>query len=194
LLQQGALEANERVLAAVAGTVTPQGVVAAVPIPRAALDVDLGPIVPILDRLADPGNVGTILRTAEAAGVTSVIALNDTVDLFSPKVVRAGMGAHFHLNLIIDQAWDSLRPLLKGRRVRATAANAGHPYYLVDWTIPAALIIGSEAHGVSPEGMAFADGTVSIPMVGRAESLNAAVAASVVMYEALRQRSMRPLT
>lgn len=181
------------VLKAVATTVTPQGIVAAVPMSRPTEPVELGSLVLVLDRLADPGNVGTILRTAEAAGVTTVVLVTGTVDPYSPKVVRSGAGAHFHLNLLVDEGWSSLRRRLTDREVLAATVEGGQWHFQVDWTRPAALVIGSEAHGVSDEALRVATGRVSIPMVGRAESVNAAVAAGVVLFEALRQRLRRQL-
>ncbi|MGQ9674113.1 MAG: TrmH family RNA methyltransferase [Chloroflexota bacterium] len=176
------------VLKAVATTVTPQGIVAALPIPRPAEPVVLGSLALVLDRLADPGNVGTILRTAEAAGVSTVALVTGTVDPYSPKVVRAGAGAHFHLNLLVEETWSSLRRRMSDREVLVATVEGGRWHFQIDWTKPVALVIGSEAHGVSDEALQAATGRVSIPMVGRAESINAAVAAGVVLFEALRQR------
>lgn len=180
--------ATAAVIKSVATTVTPQGIVAAVPIVRPAEPIDLGLLVVVVDGLADPGNLGTILRTAEASGVKTVALTPGTVDVFGPKVVRAGAGAHFHLNLLPNESWAALRRRLSGRRILAATAEGGERHFCVDWTVPSALVIGSEAHGVSAEALEAASARVSIPMVGRAESLNAAVAAAVIMFEALRQR------
>ncbi len=180
--------ATASVIKSVATTVAPQGIVAAVPIVRPSEPVDLGLLVVVLDGLADPGNLGTILRAAEASGVTTVALTAGTVDPFAPKVVRAGAGAHFHLNLLPGESWASLRHRLADRRILAATAEGGEWHFCVDWTVPAALVIGSEAHGVSAEALDAAAARVSIPMVGRAESLNAAVAAGVILFEALRHR------
>lgn len=191
---------SQTVLRSVATTVTPQGIVAAVPMPTSVESrggpagksadefTELGSLVVVLDRLADPGNVGTILRSAEAAGVITVVTLAGSVDVYSPKVVRAGAGAHFHLNLLVDMRWPALSLKLGRRQILVAVAEGGRCHYDVDWTLPSALIIGSEAHGASVDSLAAATGQVSIPMLGRAESLNAAVASSVIMFEALRQR------
>lgn len=176
-------------------TVTPQGVLAVVPLPPPADLTGLtltgrGPVL-VLDRVADPGNAGTLLRSAEAAGAPAVLAGPGTVDLFSPKVVRAGMGAHFRLPLAQDLDWTAIREQVQ--RAGARAIWLAHPrgetrFDRADWTQPAALIIGGEAAGPSPEALALATGRVYIPMEGPVESLNAAMAGTVLLFEALRQR------
>jgi TrmH family RNA methyltransferase len=144
----------------------------------------------VLDGLQDPGNVGTLLRSAEAAGVGLVLATRGIADLYSPKVVRAAMGAHFSQPLRSDLSWDEIGAELGlCPVVYAADATASMPYYAADWRQPAALIVGSEAHGVSEEGGAWATHRIAIPMLGRAESLNAGVAGSVILFEALRQRT-----
>ena len=182
-----AFSTTPRILDTVADTVTPQGVVAAVPYP------DLPPhpegLVLVLDRLRDPGNCGTILRTAEAAGVGLVCFAPGTVDPFSPKVVRAGMGAHFRLPLRAAASWDEIASIVAGRQVLLAAVKAGRPYDAVDWKIPTALIVGGEAEGASEEAHRLATETVSIPMAGAVESLNAAVASGILLFAALRQRN-----
>lgn len=186
LARIGYLPATTRALRAAAETVTPQGVVAAVPLP--SLPRNEGTTVLVVDGVSDPGNLGTILRTAEAAGARPVLLAPGTGDAFAPKVVRAGMGAHFRLPLV-SGSWEELEPYLEERSVWLAQAGAGTPYYQVDWRRPSALIIGSEAAGPSPEARRRATGTVTIPMEGPTESLNAAIAAAVVLFEALRQRS-----
>jgi TrmH family RNA methyltransferase len=110
--------------------------------------------------------------------------------VYGPKVLRAAMGAHFSLPLRADLSWDEIGAELGGCPVvYAADAEASMPYYAADWKQPAALIIGSEAHGVSDEGLGWATHRVAIPMLGRAESLNAGVAGSVILFEALRQRT-----
>ena len=184
-----AFSTTPQILDGAADTVAPQGVVAAVPFP------DLPPrpegLVLVLDRLRDPGNCGAILRTAEAAGAGLVVLAPDTVDPFSPKVVRAGMGAHFRLPLCAASSWAEIALFLAGRQVWLAGARAGRPYDAVDWRVPTALVVGGEAEGASEEARQFATGAVSIPMAGAAESLNAAVAAGILLFEALRQRRGR---
>lgn len=146
----------------------------------------------ICDNLRDPGNLGTILRTALAAGVQGVLLTRGTTDAFAPKVLRAGMGAHFRLP-IRDASPEDLRALLrqsdKPLTLLAADAELGVSCWQSDLTQPLALAVGGEAEGVSPEVRAIADGTIRIPMPGGSESLNAAVAASILMFETCRQRS-----
>lgn len=172
------------ILDSMADTVTPQGVVAAVPLPE--LPARPTGLLLILDGLRDPGNCGTVLRTAEAAGVGLVYCAPGTVDPFSPKVVRAGMGAHFRLPLRVARGWAEIADALAGRQVLLAEARGGQSYDAVDWSQPTALIIGGEATGPGEEARRLATGTVSIPMAGAAESLNAAVAAGILLFAALR--------
>lgn len=183
----GYVSTTPAVLKKVAETETPQGVVASVPIPEPAGMESQSAVALLVDGVQDPGNLGTILRTAEAAGARPVLLAPNTVDVYSPKVVRAGMGAHFRLPLLVA-TWPEIATALSGRRVWLAEAQGGTPYYEVDWTEPAALIVGNEARGVGPEAAALATGSVTIPMVGPTESLNAAVAAAVILFESLRQR------
>ncbi len=183
----GAYAATPEVVARAADTRTPQGVVAAVAQPE--LEPRPG-LRLVLDALQDPGNVGTLLRSAEAAGVGLCLCTRGTADIFSPKVVRAAMGAHFSLPIRADVSWDELGwELSDAPIIYAAEADASMPYYAADWKQPAVLIIGSEAHGVSEAGLARATHQISIPMLGRAESLNAGVAGSIILFEALRQRT-----
>jgi TrmH family RNA methyltransferase len=184
-----AQEAAPDVLAAVSDTVTPQGIVATVRWPEVK-EMRRG-VQLVLDAVQDPGNVGTLLRTAEATGVVQVICIVGTADVYSPKVVRAAMGAHFRLPIMQDVAWDEAPSyLLDADNVYAAVASASMPYYAADWRQPAALIVGNEANGVSERGLTAATKQISIPMAGPVESLNAAVAGSVILFEALRQRRL----
>lgn len=184
-----AQEATLDVLVAASDTVTPQGIVAAVHWPEIkgmGRGVQL-----VLDAVQDPGNVGTLLRTAEATGVTQVICIVGTADVYSPKVVRAAMGAHFRLQIVQDVDWNEAPSfLLDADNVYAAVASATMPYYAADWRQPAALIVGNEANGVSEAGLINATKQISIPMSSPVESLNAAVAGSVILFEALRQRKL----
>lgn len=180
------------VLRTVADTRTPQGIVAVVPFVE--LPVPEEPdLILVVDGLQDPGNLGTLLRTAEAAGVDQVILAPGTVDPYNPKVVRGGMGVHFRLPIALARNWDEIVQRLGDRPVWVAEATGERAYYDVDWTPPTALIVGSEAHGAGPQAHQLASGRVAIPMRGRAESLNAAVAAAVILFEALRQRSQQDL-
>ncbi len=181
-----AYEVDERVLSAAAQTEHPGGVLAVVPLPTPPplsghIHDRLGLI---LDRVADPGNAGTILRTADAAGVGYVVALTGTVDLFAPKVVRAGMGAHFRLPLYTDLSLEEITAQLPVPLV-ASVVGEGKRLYDLTWPPHAALVIGSEAHGISPLTDEVVSLRVHIPMREGVESLNAAVAASIIIYAAL---------
>jgi TrmH family RNA methyltransferase len=176
-----------RVMAAASDTQTPQGILAVVPIPAFASRSGPSSFVLVLDRLSDPGNLGAILRTADAAGVEAVFLAPGTVDAYNPKVVRSAMGAHFHLP-IVEAGWDELRERLASLTVWLAEARAGERYDRVDWRAPCALIIGSEAGGPGEAALSFTPRRVHIPMPGQAESLNAAVAAGVLLFEAARQR------
>lgn len=138
----------------------------------------------LLDDLADPGNVGTIIRTADAAGFDGVILSNKTVDLYNPKVQRSMQGSQFHLNLIKADLPDAIASL-KAADIPVYASLLDLAAKQLGDFAPVAqvaLIIGNEAHGVSPEIAALADEKLYIPIKGRAESLNAAVAAGIMIY------------
>lgn len=183
----GSYEASARVVAAAADTVSPQGVVAVAAWPTPAAQP--GPLL-VLDSIQDPGNVGTLLRSAEAAGVGHVLCSRGTADVYSPKVVRSAMGAHFSLPLQADATWQEIAAALQAApHIYAATGRADTAYYAVEWQQRSVLIIGNEAQGVSSEGLALATRQIAIPMQGRAESLNAAVAGSIILFEALRQRS-----
>lgn len=188
LAQPRSFEAAANVVAAAAETVSPQGVVALARWP--VLEAGQPGIMLVLDALQDPGNLGTLLRSAEACGVTRVLCSRGTVDVYSPKVVRAAMGAHFRLPIEQDMEWHALGQACTGvDHIYASAAGATMPYYAADWRQPSALIVSNEANGVSDEAAAYATRQISIPMRGGAESLNAGVAGSVILFEALRQRT-----
>jgi TrmH family RNA methyltransferase len=176
---------SPRVMATASDTQTPPGLLAVLPFPSFVLPPLSFALV--LDRLADPGNLGAILRTADAAGVEAAFLAPGTVDAHNPKVVRAAMGAHFHLP-IVEASWDELKNHLAGLAVWLAEARVGEPYDRVDWRKPSALVVGSESEGPSDAARHFTARRVHIPMPGRAESLNAAVAAGVLLFEAARQR------
>jgi len=182
---------SEAVLGAVATTVTPQGVVAVVPFVELTPgpDADLHLVV---DGIRDPGNLGTILRTAEAAGVDQVILAPRTVDVYSPKVVRAAMGAHLQVPIFVAYRWEQVSERLSRVPAWLADAHASQAYDSMDWRGPVALIVSGEAHGPSLEARALARGAIRIPMPGPAESLNAAVATGIILFEILRQRRTSP--
>lgn len=175
------------VFQSLADTVTPQGIAGVVTLP----DLPLPPkpdLCLILDGIGDPGNAGTLLRTAEAAGVDMVLLAPDSVDAFNPKVVRAGMGAHFRLPIRQCEDWPQLLTFLPpGLPLFVADAGGELAYDQVDWTQPAGLILGSEATGPSPDAQKTGR-AIRIPMCGDTESLNAGVAGAVILFEAARQR------
>ena len=164
-----------------------QGVIAVIPIPRPAPPPDPG-LVLVLDQVRDPGNLGTILRSAAAAGVDLVLLSPGCVDPWNPKVLRAGMGAHFRLPVVEAESWDAIGERLAGLAVWLADAHGGTPYDRVDWTAPSALIVGGETTGLSREAESLGRGRVAIPMARDVESLNAAMAATILLFEAARQR------
>lgn len=185
----GVQETGERELAALADTETPQGILAVAPIPAATLDdlpVDADPsVVLVLDAVQDPGNFGTLVRTAEALGAAGVVALPGTVDPWNPKSVRAAMGSSFRLP-IVPAGWDALAPWLATREFATFAAAAGGEPLPRPRPARAALVLGNEGAGVSDQTRARAERVVGIPLRGRAESLNVAAAGAILMHELLR--------
>jgi TrmH family RNA methyltransferase len=179
------------VMAAASDTRTPAGLLAVLPQPAQALYSKPLTLALVLDGLADPGNLGTALRTAAAAGVEAVFLTPGTVEAYNPKVVRAAMGAHFQVP-IVSAAWGDLPGLLAGLAVWRAEAAGDTPYDQVNWRPPSALLIGAEAAGPRPQAQSLAPRTTRIPMPGRAESLNAAIAAGILLFEVVRQR--RPET
>jgi TrmH family RNA methyltransferase len=146
--------------------------------------------VVVLDRLQDPGNIGTILRTADAAGYLGAILMKGTADIYSPKAVRAAVGSLFRLPVLTaDSAGEAIRLLKRhGKTVVCTAPAGSRPYYDAGLAENAAVIIGNEGNGVCEEFLELSDSLVTIPMEGPVESLNAAAAAAILMYESVRQR------
>jgi TrmH family RNA methyltransferase len=148
------------------------------------------PLVVVLAGLQDPGNLGTILRSAEAFGADGVLSLPGTVSAWNPKAVRASAGSVFRIPLIAANAEEGLARLrVAGVTIWTTAVQGAEPADSVDLAGPVALVIGNEGNGVAEDVAAEADGAVTIPCPGPVESLNAAVAASVLLYEASRQRT-----
>jgi TrmH family RNA methyltransferase len=177
---------SEEVMAAISDTETPAGVLATVSIQHQPLPKQ-PTLLLILDSVTNPGNLGTILRSASAAGADGVLLAPGCVDAYNPKVVRGGMGAHLRLP-IYHVNWDEVAQIAAGLAVWVAAAGGDLLYTAVSWQNPSAVIIGGEAHGPGPEAMSLAGGRIAIPMHRRTESLNAAVAASVILFEAARQR------
>lgn len=176
-----------------ADTQTPQGILCVVKQPEYRLEEILKqdrPLLMILENLQDPGNLGTIIRTGEGAGVTGVIMTAKTVDIFNPKVIRATMGSVFRVPFLYVEDMEDTLKKLKEKGIRTYAAHlAGREYYdSFSFTGGTAFLIGNEGNGLEKNTADLADSYLKIPMEGKVESLNAAIAASLLMYEAQRQR------
>ncbi|MCY0875168.1 MAG: RNA methyltransferase [Firmicutes bacterium] len=189
------------ILARVTDTEHPQGVAAVARMPRYELSDLLTPqqatatckdVLVIADGIRDPGNLGTLIRTADAVGARAVLTVEDTADAYQPKVVRAAMGSLAHIPVLRVQLADLLEGLQsRGYRILAADTRGGESVFESDLRGPIALAIGSEAQGLSETLLAGSDLRLSLPMPGQAESLNASIAAAVMLYEALRQRTGR---
>lgn len=173
-------------------TVHPQGVLAVFPLPELLIPTVRAPLYLVVDGVRDPGNLGTLLRAAGAAGATAALLGRGTVDPFNPKVVRAAMGAHFRLPIReLDERHVAL--IRETADLRAVARVGDHPPHdALDWRQPAALIVVSETGKESGSVEALATKAVSIPMAAGVESLNAAIAGAVILFEAARQRRRGP--
>jgi TrmH family RNA methyltransferase len=184
-------ELAPEVFETLSATVTSQGVLAVLPIPKMEPPAD-PTLVLVLDRLRDPGNLGTLLRSAAAAGVELVMLTRGCADPWSPKTLRAGMGAHFRLSLHTQAGWPDIARRAGRMQVWVADARGEAAYDEVDWVQPSVLIVGGETEGLSPDAIALAAGRLAIPMYNQVDSLNAATAAAVVLFEAARQRRSRP--
>lgn len=179
------------VIERIADTIAPQPVLAVVGFASAALeDVREASIVVVCVDVRDPGNAGTMIRTADASGVGAVICCEGSVDPTNPKTVRASAGSVFHVPVVVGGEAEAVVETLKSWEfvTVGTAARGGIDYAKFDWSQRVALVFGNEASGLVPAVMDRLDQRVSIPMVGRAESLNVGVSASVLCFEAMRQR------
>lgn len=178
----------EHVMAASSDTKTPAGLLLEVTRQTLALPPQLDLAI-ILDRVNDPGNVGTLLRSAAAAGAQAAVLAPGCVDPFAPKVLRSGMGAQLRL-AVLEYSWAEVRSWLQQHGLHAllAEANIGHPFDEVDLTRKLAFIVGGEANGPSDEARSLGAEAIQIRMPGQIESLNAATAGSLLLFEAVRQR------
>jgi TrmH family RNA methyltransferase len=182
------------VLERVADTVTPQPVLTVLPMRQDlhadALRPGAGSLLVVMVDVRDPGNAGTVLRTADASGVQAVLFCGDSVDPYNPKAVRASAGSLFHVPFGVHEDPLALAALLTtaGYRTLATVVEEGDDYAGLDWSVPTAVFLGNESAGLPDDLRAAIGGSLGIPMEGQAESLNVGVAAAVVCFEALRQR------
>lgn len=184
---QVVFEVEDRLFDNLSDTEASQGILGVFDIPEQTQPARPGFVV-ILDQLRDPGNLGTILRAAEAAGVQAICLPPGTTDVWAPKVVRSAMGSHFRLPLL-QWPWEAINAYVEELTVFHADMDGQESLWQADFRGRTALLIGGEAEGISPEGRALATRSVRIPMAGKTESLNAAVSASVLMFEVLRQRS-----
>jgi RNA methyltransferase, TrmH family len=179
------------VLERVSDTVTPQPVVAVVGfLPAALADLPGASLVVVCVDVRDPGNAGTMIRTADAAGADAVVCSDGTVDPTNPKTVRASAGSLFHLPVMVGGGASTIVERLQasGMTVVGTQVRDGVDYAMFDWRRPIALVFGNEASGLDASIRSRLDDSVSIPMVGGAQSLNVSVSAAVLCFEAQRQR------
>lgn len=186
-------EVTDKVLEAMADTVTPQGVIAVATLIRQTItDIEDAKLIAICHEVRDPGNAGTVIRAADAAGADAVILTGESVDLHNPKLVRASTGSIFHLPIVEHADLADVVELLGDRGVRILAAAADGttiPEVRELLAQPTAWLFGNEARGLDDESRALADLVVSVPIFGKAESLNLATAASVCLYaSAFEQR------
>jgi TrmH family RNA methyltransferase len=179
----------EGVVEKIADAQTPQPVVAAVRFEqRDVTSLAKTGLTVVLHDLRDPGNVGTIIRSADAAGATAVVLTGQSVDPFNPKTLRASAGSIFHLPVVVSSIEATVSHFGGDAQLLATVVRGGRNYREVDFTNPSVVVIGNEADGLDDATIEACDQTISIPMDGRSESLNAGVAASLIAFEALFQR------
>ena len=188
---------SDAVFRTISDTKTPQGILAVVKQSRVTLEQILAAPGPahliVLENLQDPGNLGTILRTAEGAGVTGIILSEDTVDIYNPKVIRSTMGSLYRVPFCtVPDVKETVRELKqRGICCYAAALQKSMDYTEPDYRKPTAFLIGNEGNGLSEAAVAAADRAIRIPMEGRVESLNASIAAGLLMYEVHRQRRQK---
>lgn len=184
---------SDEIFQKMSDTKTPQGILCVMRqnqyIPESMFTVS-NPMFIILEAIQDPGNLGTIFRAAEGAGAAGIIMSSDTVDIYNPKTIRSTMGSVYRMPFLYVQHLDIIIEEMQKRKITVYAAHlqGAKAYDTCDYKSGAAFLIGNEANGLKEETAKKADTAIKIPMAGKVESLNAAVAASVLMYEAARQR------
>jgi TrmH family RNA methyltransferase len=184
---------TDSVLKQVSETMTPQGIMGTVKIPTYDMDGMLdkdNAFLLLLEDIRDPGNLGTIIRTAEGAGVTGIILNSSCADILQPKVVRSTMGSIYRVPYYEAEDFKGILKDLRKRGFKLFAAHLSGISYDTEGSFmgKCGLLIGNEASGLSEEASSLADNLIRIPMEGKVESLNAAIAAAILMYEAARQR------
>ncbi|MCC6802994.1 MAG: RNA methyltransferase [Anaerolineae bacterium] len=178
-------DASPEVLRHICATEQPQGIVGVFPMPTPSLPRQPRRVL-ILDALRDPGNLGAILRTAAAAGVDAVLLAPGSVDPYNDKALRGGMSAHFRVP-VVPQKWGEIAAYCAGLSIYLADMDGDVNYDAADWLHGWALIVGGEAHGAGEQAAALATQRIAIPMAAATESLNAAAAAAVILFEAARQ-------
>jgi RNA methyltransferase, TrmH family len=183
------------VLARLADTATPQGILAVCRTPRTTLEQVVGRgVLVVLHAVADPGNAGTILRTADAAGAAGVVLTDGSVDPYGPKALRAAAGSTYHLPVVTGVDFPALLVACRAHAQRVLALDGSATtsvFALEDDDAPVALVLGNEAHGLPAELAAAVDGTIAVPLYGQAESLNVAAAAAIAIFAAARSRAVQ---
>jgi TrmH family RNA methyltransferase len=177
---------TDEVMRGMADTRTPQGILAVTRWVELALP-EAPTFALIVDGIHDPGNMGTIMRLAAGAAVPVMLVMPGTVDIYNPKVVRSAMGAHFAVPTV-SASWDEIGRHLPSHTLFLADSDQGQPHFEVNWVQPCALIVSDEANGASPDALRLAQTHVTIPMPGKTESLNVAMAAGILIYEMIRQR------
>ena len=183
-------EVSVSVMKSISETEAPQGILTVLEFSN--LPIPSSPNFTLIpDQIRDPGNLGTLLRSAAASGVQAILIPPNTTDAFAPKVLRSGMGAHFRLP-IRSMGWEEIEKAVKSDALNIYIADMdGTSCWDMDLRQPVALIVGNEAEGASESARKLADGKISIPMSGETESINAGVAGSVLMFEIMRQRRVK---
>ncbi len=188
------LEISDKLMSKLSEVETPQGVLAVVNMGEGILDElcsGKNPLIAVCVGIQDPGNMGTIIRTADATGATGIVTSKGSVDMYNAKTVRSSMGSIFHLPIVcLDDIKVGIKRIHeKGIQLVATTPRAKSDFWDIEYSSSVAIVLGSEASGLPEELLNLCDHHVKIPMVGEAESLNVGVAASILFYEALRQRT-----
>ncbi len=181
---------TEKILKHMTDVASPQGMLAVIHKEDKEEEIDFTQdVMLLLDGIQDPGNLGTMIRTADSCAMNQIIVSKDTADPYNPKVVRSTMGAIYRVKIIrVESLEKTIKQLQKrGIKVLGTSLQAEKSIYTIDYK-KKAYVIGNEANGVKPEVLEACTELVKIPMLGRAESLNAAVAASVILYEEVRKK------
>lgn len=177
---------DEREMKELSTLETPPGILGV--FPKRDINFPSGDILIIVDGIQDPGNLGTIIRTSDAVGASGVVVLKGSIDPYNYKVVRGSMGSIFHIPVFkVEDVKEFFNRIIDRYLIVGTSSHKGIPYYDFEWKFPLALVFGSEARGLSRDTEKFCNAIVRIPIYGKAESLNVAVACGVILYEAVRK-------